>query len=90
MNAMVIDPPLPTEPVAVRAWAENRTIFIELYDGRTIGFPADRFHRLASATSEQLQEVELEVDGYALRWESLDEDITVPGIVAGRFELPAK
>jgi hypothetical protein len=24
----------------------------------------------------------------ALRWESLDEDITVPGIVAGNFQLP--
>ncbi len=90
MNAMVVETPLPTEPVAVRAWAENRTIFIELHDGRTIGFPADRFRRLASAATEQLREVELEVGGYALRWDSLDEDITVPGIVAGRFELPGK
>jgi hypothetical protein len=24
----------------------------------------------------------------ALRWESLDEDITVPGVVAGHFQLP--
>ena len=35
-----------------------------------------------------VQGVSLEVNGYALRWEGLDEDITVPGIVAGRFELP--
>jgi len=27
-------------------------------------------------------------DGYALRWENLDEEITVPGIVAGNFQLP--
>jgi len=26
--------------------------------------------------------------GYAMRWEELDEDITVPGVVAGHFELP--
>ena len=26
--------------------------------------------------------------GFALRWETLDEDITVPGVVAGNFELP--
>jgi len=25
-----------------------------------------------------------------LRWEELDEDITVPGIVAGWFQLPPK
>jgi hypothetical protein len=30
------------------------------------------------------------VNGFALRWEELDEDITVPGILAGRFELPPK
>jgi hypothetical protein len=30
----------------------------------------------------------VEVNGFALRWEELDEDITVPGILAGRFELP--
>ncbi len=30
------------------------------------------------------------VNGYALRWVHLDEDITVPGVVAGRFELPQK
>jgi hypothetical protein len=34
--------------------------------------------------------VTIEVNGFALRWEELDEDITVPGILAGRFELPPK
>ena len=34
------------------------------------------------------QKVVLELNGYALRWEELDEDITVPGVVAGRFQLP--
>ncbi len=76
------------EPAAVRAWAEKRTIFIELTDGRIIGFPADRFTILAKATDDQLQEVTLRLNGFALRWESLDEDITVPGIVAGNFQLP--
>ena len=77
-----------TEPVAIRAWAEGRMVFVELTDGRVVGFPAARFRRLAAASDAELQTVTLEVDGYALRWESLDEDITVPGIVEGRFELP--
>jgi len=76
------------EPMAVRAWAEGRTVFIELTDGRIVGFPASRFRRLRQASDEQLRGVSLEVNGYALRWEALDEDVTVPGIVAGRFELP--
>jgi hypothetical protein len=76
------------EPAAIRAWSEKRTIFIELTDGRIIGFPAARFRLLAAATDEQLAEVTLRLNGFALRWESLDEDITVPGIVAGNFQLP--
>jgi hypothetical protein len=79
-----------SEPVAVRAWAEGRTIFVELHDGRIVGFPADRFRLLAAATDEQLAKVEIHVNGYGLRWEELDEDITVPGVVAGRFQLPPK
>jgi hypothetical protein len=76
------------EPAAIKAWAEKRTIFIELTDGRIIGFPADRFKILSEATEEQLKEVSLRLDGFALRWESLDEDITVPGVVDGNFQLP--
>jgi len=75
------------EPVALRAWAEGRTVFIELTDGRIFGFPASRFSRLRAASDEALKKVRVEVDGYALRWEELDEDITVPGVVAGKFQL---
>jgi hypothetical protein len=76
------------EPAAVRAWTEKRTIYIELTDGRIIGFPSSRFKLLATASEEKLKEVTVRLNGYALRWESLDEDITVPGIVAGNFQLP--
>jgi hypothetical protein len=34
------------------------------------------------------KKVTLRLNGFALRWESLDEDFTVPGIVAGNFQLP--
>lgn len=77
-----------SECAAIRVWTEKRTIFLELIDGRIVGFPADRFRLLHAATDEQLKEVRLELNGYALRWENLDEDITVPGVVAGRFQLP--
>ena len=70
-------------PRAVRAWIENRTVLFELRDGRVLGFPADNFERLAAATDEQLAAVEIQADGYGLRWEAVDEDISVPGIVAG-------
>jgi hypothetical protein len=31
--------------------------------------------------------LKIEVGGYALTWEELDEDLTVSGIVEGRFQL---
>lgn len=77
-----------SEPVAIKAWAEKRYIYLELTDGRIFGFPADRFRILSQATEEQLKDVQIELNGYALRWEELDEDLTVSGIVAGQFQLP--
>jgi len=90
MNTTIDESRISVEPAAVRTWAEGRTIYVELHDGRIVGFPADRFRILATASDAQLAKVQLEVNGYALRWEELDEDITVPGIVAGRFQLPPK
>ena len=87
MNSIALEKET-VEVVAIRAWAEKRTIYIELTDGRIIGFPADRFKILSKATEKQLKEVSLRLNGFALRWVSLDEDITVPGIVAGNFQLP--
>lgn len=88
MSTINVEKDRQVEPIALRAWAEARRIFVELTDGRIVGFPADRFRILKNATNEQLKEVTLRLDGYALRWEALDEDITVPGIVAGHFQLP--
>ena len=75
------------EPVAIRVWVEARMVFLELTDGRIVGFPANRFKLLRAATDEQLKAVKLELNGSALRWEELDEDLTVAGVVAGRFQL---
>ncbi len=84
MNTMAIK----NEPCALRAWAEGRMIYLELTDGRIVGFPADRFRILRAAPEEKLKQVSVEVNGYALRWEELDEDLTVEGVLAGRFQLP--
>jgi hypothetical protein len=88
MSTTIIEKTVEVEPTAINVWVEKRNIFIELTDGRIIGFPANRFKILKRATDEQLKEVTLRLNGYALRWENLDEDITVPGIVAGNFQLP--
>jgi len=63
-------------------------VHVELTDGRVVAFPADRFRILSGATDAELASVRLRADGTALRWDELDEDITVKGIVEGRFQLP--
>lgn len=88
MSTTIAESAVAAEPAAIRVWVDQRMVFLELTDGRIVGFPASRFQRLRQASAEQLQNVTLELDGYALRWEELDEDITVPGVVAGRFQLP--
>lgn len=81
-------PAVELDPRGVRAWLSGRMVFIELTDGRQVGFPAARFRLLANASDEVLSHVELCLNGAALRWEELDEDITVRGVVEGRFQLP--
>ena len=88
MNSMLAEPLHFTEAAALRVWVEERMIYLELSDNRIVGFPADRFKILRAATNEQLKHVVLELNGAALRWEELDEDISVTGVVAGRFQLP--
>ena len=87
MNSTTLDSKIETEVLALKAYAKDRMIFIELSDSRILAFPADRFILLKNATNEQLQKVEIRLNGYALRWEELDEDITVKGILEGRFQL---
>ena len=75
----------PTNVVAVRCWVEGRRIWLELSDQRVVSFPAAKFPLLANATTKALAKVSLRIQGRALRWESLDEDIWVEDAVAGRF-----
>ena len=50
MNSTIDESRRLVEPAAVRAWAQGRIIYLELHDGRIVGFPADRFRILALAT----------------------------------------
>lgn len=74
---------------ARRAWYADGTVWIDLEDGRRLGFPASRFPRLRGSGDELLAKVRVEARGRALRWEELDEDLTVEGLLAGHgFAVP--
>src|SRR6185436_2847470 len=63
----------------------TRRIEIELKDGCLFAFPVADAQGLWDATDEQIATVEVADDGYALHWEELDVDFTVPGLLAGRL-----
>ena len=70
---------------ALRCWIEGRRVCLELADQRLVSFPAAKYPLLADAPQTQLEQVKLRVQGLALRWEELDEDIWVDDAVQGRF-----
>ncbi len=56
-------------------------MWVELSDGRTLGVPLAWFPRLLRAAPEQREAVRISPRG--LHWETLDEDISVAGLLAG-------
>lgn len=70
---------------ADKAWIDGDMICIRLGDQREIRFPAAKSRRLAKATPAQLARVELICNGTGLHWPDLDEDLSVAGILEGRF-----
>ena len=66
---------------AIDAWVEGRNITLRLSNAEQIVFPADDFPLLASASAAQLAQITLRLNGTALRWEEIDEDISLRGIV---------
>jgi hypothetical protein len=61
---------------------DEHTMWVDLTDGRTLGVPLAWFPRLFRATPVQRQQVELSRVG--LHWETLDEDISIAGLLANR------
>lgn len=76
-----------TAPLAksARYDARSKRIVIELKNGSTFAFPTKHVQGLEKATAAELAEVEVWGEGYALHWEALNEDYTVPGLLAGIF-----
>lgn len=76
-----------TEPRARSARYDRRTgrVVVELTNGCALHFPASLTQGLAGASAAELQAVELYPGGIGLRWDALDVDLSVPGLVAGVF-----
>jgi hypothetical protein len=62
------------------------TMRVVLVDGRELGVPLAWFPRLAAATAEQRRAFELLDQGVEIRWEAIDEDISVPNLLGVPYE----
>jgi uncharacterized protein DUF2442 len=58
-----------------------RRVVLELASGFLFAFPIGTIPALKKATASQLADVEIDASGGALRWEGLDVDLSVPGLL---------
>jgi len=70
---------------ALKAWYDNGYIFLVLSDRKQVSFPVELNARLRNATPDQLSNIEIICNGTGIHWPDLDEDLTVTGILEGRF-----
>lgn len=74
---------------AARYDKRNSRVIVDLTNGCTFAFPPYLAQGLETATDEELATVEILGAGYGLHWESLDVDLSVPGLMAGLFGTKA-
>lgn len=70
---------------ARKAWFENGMVCVLLNDNREIRFPVYLNNKLRNASVEAVSDIEIICQGTGLHWPQLDEDLSVTGILEGRF-----
>ena len=72
------------ESLAQKVVFTEDSFVVYLSDGRNISVPTIWYPRLFNGNKRELENYELIGDGEGIHWPSLDEDISVNGILAGR------
>jgi hypothetical protein len=70
-------------PCATSVECTGAELHIALTDGRKLSVPLAWFPRLLAATPAQRADWRLIGGGEGIRWESLDEDLSVHGLLRG-------
>ena len=76
-----------TTPHAVSARYDRRIgrVVVSLSTGLEISFSPKDAQALESATSAQLQKIEIDPDGFGLHFPALDADLYIPSLLEGFF-----
>jgi hypothetical protein len=64
---------------------DDDTMWVGLSDGRVIGVPLAWFPRLLHA--DPATRTAFTLSAFGIHWETLDEDISVAGLLAGRGDM---
>jgi len=68
-----------------KASYENGMICLLMSDQKEIRFPVEVNNKLKNATDQQRKNIEIICGGTGLHWPDLDEDLSVTGIMEGKF-----
>lgn len=71
-------------PMALDIILSDDTLTVELIDGRTVSVPLAWYPRLLHASKEEREMWRLIGGGQGIHWESIDEDISVDGLLLGK------
>ena len=71
-------------PAAENILVTDDTLHVDLSDGRTISVPLAWYPRLTYASRAEQNNWRLIGKGLGIRWEDLDEDISVEGLLIGK------
>jgi hypothetical protein len=68
-----------------KAWCENGMICMFMSDNKEIRFPVEANNKLKIATDIQRNRIEIICNGTGLHWAELVEDLSVTGVIEGRY-----
>ena len=71
------------EYCATKVWFENDAIYVQTKDGNSSSLPLASFPILYNASPALREEVQI-IDGYALYWPTLGEDLSVEGFFVNK------
>jgi len=85
MNTFIV-----REPRAQAVEFSVDTLIVQLEDGRTISAPLEWFPRLRDASDAERRQWRLIGRGIGIHWETLDEDLSVRGLLEGAAAVKAR
>jgi len=68
-----------------KVWVESGMICMLMSDKKEVRFQVELNSKLKNATEKQLRYIEIICGGTGLHWPDLDEDLSITGIVKGRY-----